>query len=161
MLISLSLSLSLSLQHLCSARHREYATNEDNFKSLDKLISQGKSFSQFICELRSTPPHSTWSVLTLLIVLPPSSPPPYYNLYSLLPLSLQQFTVTTDLHTSALPLSHCVLSTRQCGPRYPADLTCHTHQTEISPQAPHHPSQRAPVTHSQEALHHTGQITTH
>lgn len=46
--------LSLS-QHLSSARHQEYANNEDNFKSLDRLIAQGKSFSQFLHELRSTP----------------------------------------------------------------------------------------------------------
>ena len=51
--------LSLSLQHLSSARHQQYANNEENFRSLDRLIAQVKPFTQFIYELRSTPPHST------------------------------------------------------------------------------------------------------
>ena len=47
------ITISLSLQHLSSARHQEYANNEENFQSLDQLIAQGKPFSEFIHELRS------------------------------------------------------------------------------------------------------------
>ena len=49
--------LSLT-QHLRSARHQEYARNEENFSSLDKLIAQSKSFDQFISELKTSAPTS-------------------------------------------------------------------------------------------------------
>ena len=55
------LSLILfSSQHLRSSKHQEYASNEKNFASLDKLMAQSKPFDHFIAELRATPPEPTW-----------------------------------------------------------------------------------------------------
>ena len=43
----------LPSQHLRSGKHVEYANNEANFARLDRLISQGTKFNDFVSRLRN------------------------------------------------------------------------------------------------------------
>ena len=43
---------NFSLQHLKSAQHTQYATNHQNFRTLDELIAQSTSFDQFVRQLK-------------------------------------------------------------------------------------------------------------
>ncbi|CAI8009008.1 Protein DBF4 homolog B [Geodia barretti] len=61
--------------HLRSSKHQEYASNEKNFASLDKLMAQSKPFDQFIAELRATPPEPTCAT-SLPTYTPPATSPP-------------------------------------------------------------------------------------